>query len=59
MTILGKNILIAGQKSTPFNGSGDAWVISMNKKGEVIWDANFGGRGADGGNYALVTKDGG
>ena len=31
----------------------------MNKKGEVIWDANFGGRGADGGNYALVTKDGG
>ena len=59
MTTLGKNILIAGQKSTPFNGSGDAWVISMNKKGEVIWDANFGGRGADGGNYALVTKDGG
>ena len=34
MTTLGKNILIAGQKSTPFNGSGDAWVISMNKKGE-------------------------
>jgi len=59
MTLSGKNILIAGQKSTPFNGSGDAWVIAMNKKGEVIWDANFGGRGADGGNYALVTKDGG
>ena len=59
MTPLGKNILIAGQKSTPFNGSGDAWVISMNKKGEVLWDANFGGRGADGGNYALITKDGG
>ena len=59
MTTLGKNILIAGQKSTPFNGSGDAWVISMNKKGEVIWDANFGGRGADGWNYAFVTKDGG
>ena len=59
MTTLGKNILIAGQKSTPFNGSGDAWIISMNKKGERIWDANFGGRGADGGNYALVTKDGG
>ena len=29
------------------------------QKGEFIWDANFGGRGADGGNYALVTKDGG
>ena len=35
MTTLGKNILIAGQKSTPFNGSGDAWFL-MNKKGRTF-----------------------
>ena len=28
----------------------------MNKKGEVIWDANFGGRGADGGIMPLLQR---
>ena len=52
-------VLITGQKSTEFNGSGDMWLISASKKGKVRWQETYGGRGTDGGNYTLNTSDGG
>tara|TARA_B110000914_G_scaffold226437_1_gene251427 strand:+ start:600 stop:2933 length:2334 start_codon:yes stop_codon:yes gene_type:complete len=59
ITVLGKSILIAGQKSTIYNGNGDAWIALLNKDGEKVWEDSFGGRGADGGNDVLGTSDGG
>ena len=53
------DLLFAGQKTTRFNGGGDAWIIKLNSKAEKLWEANFGGRGADGSNCAYVTKDDG
>ena len=55
----GNNLLLAGQKTTPFNGGGDAWILKLNSNAEKLWEANYGGRGADGSNYAYVTEDGG
>ena len=54
-----KNILIVGQKSTKYNGNGDAWIALLKKNGDKKWDNSYGGRGADGGNYSIVTSDGG
>ena len=54
-----KQILLTGQKSTQFNGSGDAWLVSLDNKGKQIWQESYGGRGADGGNYAAKVSDGG
>ena len=59
IAVLGKSILIAGQKSTIYNGNGDAWIALLNKDGEKVWEDSFGGRGADGGNDVLGTSDGG
>ena len=54
-----KQILLTGQKSTQFNGSGDAWLVSLDNKGKQKWQESYGGRGADGGNYAIKVSDGG
>jgi len=53
------NILIVGQKSTKYNGNGDAWVALLKENGDKIWENSFGGRGADGGNHSIGTSDGG
>ena len=52
-------ILLTGQKSTRFNGKGDAWLISLGLNGKKKWEESYGGRGADGGNYAIKVSDGG
>ena len=57
LTSLGNELLLAGQITTPFNGGGDAWIIRLNSNAKKLWETNFGGRGADGSNYAYVTKD--
>ena len=54
-----KHILLSGQNSTRFNGAGDAWLVSLNNKGKQNWQESYGGRGADGGNYAAEVSDGG
>ena len=54
-----KQILLTGQKSTKFNGNGDAWLVSLDNKGKQKWQESYGGRGADGGNYATKVSDGG
>ena len=59
ITYNSKHILLSGQKSTRFNGNGDAWLVSLNDKGKQIWQESYGGRGADGGNYAVEVSDGG
>ena len=59
ITLKNKDIILAGQISTPFNGGGDVWVLSLNDKGKQNWQESFGGRGSDGGNYTIEVSDGG
>jgi len=59
ISYVNNQILLTGQKSTRFNGRGDAWIISLDLKGKKKWEKSYGGRGADGGNYAIKVSDGG
>ena len=58
-TFISDRILMAGQKSTRFNGYGDAWLVSLDLNGRKKWEESYGGRGSDGGNYAIKVSDGG
>lgn len=45
------NIILAGSTASPnfgtVSGSDDAFILSMNANGEVLWGKNFGGSGVD------------
>lgn len=60
-------ILLAGQtesnpsfnKTAPFFGVNDMWVVKCTTTGSVIWDAGFGGNGQDVCQRIRPTSDGG
>ncbi len=37
----------------------DLWVLKLDKNGEKVWDANYGGDGDESGNCIIHTKDNG
>ena len=39
-----KQILLTGQKSTQFNGRGDAWLVSLDYKGKQKWQESDGNK---------------
>ena len=55
----GDGYLIAGQASSPGNGSLDACLLRVDANGNVVWQKIFGGNQADA--FTLVTEanDGG
>ena len=42
-----------------YHNDGDAWVVKLNKKGEMDWQKSLGGTGGDCANSIQQTKDGG
>ncbi|HIA36898.1 MAG TPA: hypothetical protein EYN89_09290, partial [Flavobacteriales bacterium] len=51
--------IISGYTSSFGNGSTDAYIISINSTGGLLWSKVFGGTGADEGFGALKSSDGG
>ncbi|QIP16492.1 PKD domain-containing protein [Spirosoma aureum] len=48
-----------GNKSDPYRGSSDMWVVKIDRNGTKVWDKTFGGTGADNISSMLATSDGG
>ncbi len=57
-TLDGGYILGGGSSSAP-NGDGDAWVVKLDRNGNVAWQKTFGGSGIDFIESIIQTNDGG
>lgn len=47
-----------GDVTTAGLGGADAWVIKINKSGDMLWDQTYGGAGSDSFNYMYQTESG-
>ncbi len=41
------------------NGGRDAWIVKINPNGNILWEKNFGGPGAETASAVIETSDGG
>jgi hypothetical protein len=51
--------VIGGNKTSPYYGLTDFWVVRIDSQGNVIWNKSFGGSGFDWCNAVQRTADGG
>lgn len=51
--------VIAGSTTTKGTGFADFWILKINKKGDLIWEQTFGGKGEDRAYSIDLTEDGG
>lgn len=51
--------IAAGATESKGAGEFDAWILRLDKKGELIWDRHFGGPGTDWASGVVQTRDGG
>ncbi|MFN7707374.1 MAG: T9SS type A sorting domain-containing protein [Sphingobacteriia bacterium] len=50
---------VGGNKTAPYRGNFDYWVVKLNSQGEVQWDRSYGGTGYDEMATMISTADGG
>ena len=48
-----------GDKTSPYYGATDAWVLRLDENGQKLWEQSFGGSGTDDAWAALEMDDGG
>ena len=51
-------ITVAGYTDSKGNGSDDAWLVKLDKSGNVLWDKTYGGRSADQVNCLTIDEKG-
>ncbi|MGI9329837.1 MAG: hypothetical protein ACR2QB_03900 [Gammaproteobacteria bacterium] len=51
--------IAAGATESKGAGEFDAWVLRLDRKGELVWDRHFGGQGTDWASGVVQTRDGG
>jgi len=51
--------VIVGKTRSKGEGRYDAWIVKLDKAGNLVWDRTFGGADFDGANSVIQTEDGG
>jgi hypothetical protein len=54
-----KGYMVAGWTKSMGAGKTDAWIIKLNKRGDLVWDRTFGGSEDDEAHSIIQTEDGG
>ncbi len=54
-----KGYMVAGWTKSMGAGKTDAWIIKLNKRGDLDWDRTFGGSEDDEAHSIIQTEDGG
>jgi len=57
--IVAGNVRVSIEDASPKNGSTDAWVVKLDKKGIIEWEKTLGGTLGDSANCIRQIKDGG
>ena len=55
----GGNFIVSGSSNSFGGGDEDAYVIKLDKYGNIIWSKSYGGNGSDMIREAIITMDGG
>lgn len=50
---------ISGNKTEPYYGGGDYWVVKLDTNGNILWQQALGGSGLDQFQMIIATPDGG
>lgn len=58
-TAYGGGFAVAGQIGSARAGDSDAWVLRLDKKGQVLWENTFGGKKSDSARAILPGPQGG
>ena len=53
------SFVVAGYTMSKGAGINDAWIVKIDKNGNMIWDKTFGGRDSDAAHSIIQTRDGG
>lgn len=53
------NSIISGDKTQPYYGGTDVWLLRLSAQGELVWQKSYGGEYNDKGVDIKETKDGG